>query len=189
MNFFRKRTTKGAISIFLVMILVPTLLLSAVLIDGSRMASARAMTQEAGDLAAASALAAYNEDLKDEYGLFAIKDPGKIEEIYKESLKATLYASGLSDDEEYSEKIWGILKSQIGAGNPYKGKNFLNLYDFSVDSCDVEAIHRDDIVIRHLIPEETFSHTVYMGYVRSQYQLPALKHLIRFIIENCTTDQ
>ena len=54
---------------------------------------------------------------------------------------------------------------------------------------DVEAIHRDDIVIRHLIPEETFSHTVYMGYVRSQYQLPALKHLIRFIIENCTTDQ
>ena len=99
MNFFRKRTTKGAISIFLVMILVPTLLLSAVLIDGSRMASARAMTQEAGDLAAASALASYNEDLKDEYGLFAIKDPGKIEEIYKESLKATLYASGLSDDE------------------------------------------------------------------------------------------
>lgn len=141
MNFFRKRTTKGAISIFLVMILVPTLLLSAVLIDGSRMASARAMTQEAGDLAAASALASYNEDLKDEYGLFAIKDPGKIEEIYKESLKATLYASGLSDDEEYSEKIWGILKSQIGAGNPYKGKKFLNLYDFSVDSCDVEAIH------------------------------------------------
>lgn len=130
MNFFRKRTTKGAISIFLVMILVPTLLLSAVLIDGSRMASARAMTQEAGDLAAASALASYNEDLKDEYGLFAIKDPGKIEEIYKESLKATLYASGLSDDEEYSEKIWGILKSQIGAGNPYKGKKFLNLYDF-----------------------------------------------------------
>lgn len=54
---------------------------------------------------------------------------------------------------------------------------------------DVEAIHRDDIVIRHLIPEETFSHTVHMGYVRSQYQLPALKHLIRFIIENCTTDQ
>lgn len=141
MKFFRKRTTKGAISIFLVMILVPTLLLSAVLIDGSRMASARAMTQEAGDLAAASALASYNQDLKDEYGLFAIKDADKVEDIYKESLKATLYASGISDDEEYSEKIWGILKSQIGAGNPYKGKDFLNLYDFSVDSCSVEPLY------------------------------------------------
>lgn len=141
MRFFRKQKTKGAISIFLVMILVPTLLLSAVLIDGSRMASARAMTQEAGDLAAASALASYNQDLKDDYGLFAIKDADKIEEIYKESLKATLYASGLSDDEAYSEKIWGILKSQLGAGNPYKGKEFLNLYDFSVDSCKVEPMY------------------------------------------------
>ncbi len=46
---------------------------------------------------------------------------------------------------------------------------------------DVESIHRDDIIIKPLIPAETFSHTVYMGYLRDHYQLPAVKRLIDFI--------
>ena len=141
MKFFENRRNRGAISIFLVMILVPTMLLSAVLIDGSRMASAKAMTQEAADLAAASALTSYNQKLKDEYGLFAIKDPDKLETVYKQSLEATLLASGLSGDEEYSEKLWGIMKSAVGAGSKYAGKDFLNLYDFTLDSCFVQPIY------------------------------------------------
>lgn len=60
MKIFENRKTRGAISIFLVMILIPTMLLSAVLIDGSRLASARAMTQEAADLAALSVLSSYD---------------------------------------------------------------------------------------------------------------------------------
>lgn len=133
MKIFENRKTKGAVSIFLVMILIPTMLLSAVLIDGSRMASAKAMTQEAADLAALSVLASYDQDLKDEFGLFAMDDSSKAEAIYKESLNATLLAYGMSGTEEYSDRIWEILKSAVGAGNPYKGKEFLNLYDFSVD--------------------------------------------------------
>ena len=46
---------------------------------------------------------------------------------------------------------------------------------------DVTSIHRDDILIKHLIPNETFSHTVYMGYMKGQYQLPAVKRLIQFV--------
>lgn len=141
MRLFRKKKVRGAVSIFLVIILLPVMLLSAVLIDGSRMASAIAMTQEAADLAAASALASHNQDLKEDFGLFAINDNGKLESIYKESLAATLMASGLSDDEDYSEKIWEILKSYAGMKNPYKGKSFLNLYDFSVDSCKVTPLY------------------------------------------------
>ena len=72
MKILERKKIKGAISIFLVMILIPTMLFSAVLIDASRMASARAMTQEAADLAAASALASYNLDMKEDFGLFAI---------------------------------------------------------------------------------------------------------------------
>ena len=140
MKFFENKKTRGAVSIFLVMILLPTMLLSAVLIDGSRMASARAMAQEAADLAASSTIADYNQELKDQFGLFALKesDKSKLESVYKESLAATLLASGLSDDKEYSEKLWGIMKKAVGITNPYEGKSFLNLYDFSVDSCSVE---------------------------------------------------
>lgn len=137
MKFFRNRKTRGAISIFLIIITIPTMLFSAVLIDGSRMSSAKAISQEAADLAAASALANYNLDLKEDFGLFAMEDSSKVEEIYKKSLEATLMASGLSGSEEYSERIWEIMKSAVGGGNPYEDKKFLNLYDFSVDSCTV----------------------------------------------------
>ena len=54
MKIFKNRRLKGAISIFLVIITIPTMLLSGVLVDGSRMTSARVMAQEGTDLAAAS---------------------------------------------------------------------------------------------------------------------------------------
>jgi DNA-binding transcriptional LysR family regulator len=47
---------------------------------------------------------------------------------------------------------------------------------------DVEALHySENIVIRPLNPEARFSHTVYMGYMRDQYQLPAVRRLIAFV--------
>lgn len=51
---------------------------------------------------------------------------------------------------------------------------------------DVDAIHRDDICIRPLISSESFSHTVYMGYLRGKYQLPAIQRFISFV-HNATT--
>lgn len=133
MKLFQNHRVKGAVSIFLIMILLPTMIFSAVLIDGSRLASAKAMAQEATDLAAVSALASYNQELKDNFGLFAIDDNEKVEEIYKESLTNTLLAHGLSGDAEYSERIWDILKTSMTGGKSYAGESFLNLYDFSVE--------------------------------------------------------
>lgn len=141
MKIFENRKIKGAISIFLVIITIPTMLLSAVLIDGSRMASARGMVQEAADLAAASALASYDQTLKDEFGLFAVDDNEKLEEIYKESLNATLLAYGMSGDDEYSERLWDIMKTTMTGQESYMGASFLNLYDFSVDECRVEPMY------------------------------------------------
>lgn len=50
---------------------------------------------------------------------------------------------------------------------------------------DVDAIHRDDICIRHLVSNESFSHTVYMGYISGKYQLPAIQRFIKFVRETC----
>ena len=142
MKIFRNRRIKGAISIFLVIITIPTMLLSAVLIDGSRMASANAMAQEATDLAASSVLADYNQTLKDQFGLFALNesDGDKLKSIYQESLNATLLAYGMGDS-EYSERIWDIMKTTIIGQKSYMGESFLNLYDFKVDECTMESIH------------------------------------------------
>lgn len=140
MKIFENRRLRGVISIFLIIIMVPTLLLSAVLIDGSRMISARAMAMEAGDLAAASVLSSYHLPLKDQFGLFALEDNEKVEAIYKESLNATLMAYGMSGDEDYTERLWEIMKTTLVGQKSYMGESFLNLYDFSVDQCKVEPM-------------------------------------------------
>ena len=143
MRFFENKRLRGAVSIFLVIITIPTMLFSAILIDGSRISSAKAMTQEATDLAAASVLASYNQQLKDQYGLLALKDgdQAKLESIYKESLNATLLAYGMSGDSAYSERLWEIMKTSVLGQKSYMGESFLNLYDFSVDQCTVEPLY------------------------------------------------
>ena len=137
-RFFKK--TKGVISVFLILILVPTMVFSAVLVDGSRMVSARAISQEAADLAALSALSNYHTTLKEEFGLFALKDASSAETVFQESLKATLQASGLGD-QTYSEQVWDIMKGAFGANNPYLGKDFMNLYDFQLDQSSVTPLY------------------------------------------------
>lgn len=143
MKIFKNRRLKGAISIFLVIITIPTMLLSGVLIDGSRMVSAKAMAQEGTDLAAASVLASYNQQLKDEFGLFALEenDPGKLKAIFEESLNATLLAHGMSGDAQYSERLWEIMKTTLTGQKSYMGESFLNLYDFNIDTCTVEPLY------------------------------------------------
>ncbi len=47
---------------------------------------------------------------------------------------------------------------------------------------DVDSIHRDDILIKHLIPEERFYHNVYMSYMKGRYHLPAVDRLIQYIL-------
>lgn len=49
---------------------------------------------------------------------------------------------------------------------------------------DVDSIHRNDIVIRPLIPAESIAHTVYMGFMRGKYQLPAVQRFIQFVKNN-----
>lgn len=138
MKFSKK--TQGVISVFLILILVPTMVFSALLVDGSRMVSARAISQEAADLAALSVLSNYNSTLKEEFGLFSLKDSSSAETVFQESLKATLQASGLGD-QSYSEQVWDIMKGVFGANNPYLGEQFINLYDFQLDQSSVKPLY------------------------------------------------
>lgn len=138
MRFSRK--TQGVISVFLILILVPVMVFSAMLVDGSRMVSAKAIAQEASDLAALSVLSDYNGTLKDEFGLFSLGDSSKAEDVYKASLSATLQAAGITD-KTYSEQVWEIFKNAVGAGNPYAKKSFMNLYDFQMDETSVTPLY------------------------------------------------
>ena len=58
MRFFQK--TKGAISIFLVIILVPMMTVSSLFVDASKVKLARSMAESAGDLTLNTALTNYD---------------------------------------------------------------------------------------------------------------------------------
>ena len=79
MRFFQK--TKGAISIFLVLIMLPMFTCAGLIVDGARISAARTAVSGAGDLAMNAALSEYDQIVKDVYGLFAMsEDMDELEE-------------------------------------------------------------------------------------------------------------
>lgn len=67
----RHFNSRGAISVFLVIVLVPTIVCSSLFVDASRVKSARGLVSSAGDLTLNTVLSQYDVDLNEFYGLMA----------------------------------------------------------------------------------------------------------------------
>lgn len=94
-NFVRKHD--GAISVFLTLILIPSLLFAGVIVDGVRIYGSKNMISGAGDLAMNGALAGYDGALNDAYGLIAMsKTPEELNDNLEDYFEATLSANGLT---------------------------------------------------------------------------------------------
>lgn len=132
MKFFEK--TKGAISIFLVIILVPMMTVSSLFVDASKVQLARAMAEAAGDLTLNTALTNYDTDLKKLYGLLATAQDtsdlfSKLEEYYR----TCITSAGVSDEEAktYAERIMAQL-GIVSANSDVSDLMNMELVDFSV---------------------------------------------------------
>ena len=96
-RFVLKR--RGAISVFLVVVLVPMLVMSATMVDVSRVNLGNAMAVSAGDLTANTVLTNYDYQLKKMYGLLASSNNtkdflDKMEGFYCD----TIMAGGIDKD-------------------------------------------------------------------------------------------
>lgn len=69
-----KGKSKGAISVFLTLIMLPMVIFSGMVVDVSRLYAAKNVISGAGDLTMNAALSKYDDKLKSEYGLLAMKD-------------------------------------------------------------------------------------------------------------------
>ncbi len=98
-----KKHTKGvygAVSVFLVMILVPCIVVASVFVDLGRVHMSKSMATSSADLALNSLLTNYDADLNEWYGMIASCQ--NIEEFYEASAQfflRTISSQGLSDDE------------------------------------------------------------------------------------------
>ena len=72
------RNTKGAVTVFVTLLLIPAILVSGTAVDLTRIHTARSIIQDANQLAANSVLTQYNALLHDLYGLFGIAEDDPI---------------------------------------------------------------------------------------------------------------
>ena len=94
------RKNRGAISVFLTLILIPTFIFSGVLVDGSKILGAKNLVSGAGELALNGALSNYNEELNKTYGLLAMATTAEeVESAMQDFFKATLNYSGLREED------------------------------------------------------------------------------------------
>lgn len=117
MKLFYKKEVKGAISLFLVAIMLPMFVLSALMVDTARYSLASSLVSSAGDLAMNGALADYDEILEDVYGLFAMSQAdGDLEKNVKDYFKQTVVNYGVVGEEDagsYVEELLGEIYKQF----------------------------------------------------------------------------
>ncbi|MDR2252619.1 MAG: DUF5702 domain-containing protein [Bifidobacteriaceae bacterium] len=84
----RNRGMRGSITVFVTIILAPSVAVAGLVVDGSRVQLAKAQAAAAGDLALNAGLANFDSVLQDVYGLFAVSQAA---EEPAEALKANLF--------------------------------------------------------------------------------------------------
>lgn len=109
MKFMHK--CRGSISVFLICILIPMVVFEGLLIDGTKLISAKSAASDAGQMAMNGALADYNAVIKDVYGIFAISETpdeleANMEKYYLETLNvANIDANGQTLEDKLKEAV------------------------------------------------------------------------------------
>ena len=139
MKYRTKKALRGAITILLVIILIPMMTLSAMVVDTSRLHLAKGMVSSAGDLAMNAALANYDSVLKEVYGLFAMS---QTEEELRDNIydyfETTLVSNNIVSEEyagDYLDELLGSVYDYLVED----GKAAVNFLTMETDEAAFEA--------------------------------------------------
>nr|WP_027871389.1 DUF5702 domain-containing protein [[Eubacterium] cellulosolvens] len=110
-----KKGQRGAVSVFLTLVLVPVLIFACLTTDVAKICSAKVVISDSGELAMNAALAQYDETLFDQYGLLAMsKTPESMERELESFFCGTLSSSGIPEASGY-EEILGLVNENFHA--------------------------------------------------------------------------
>lgn len=84
------KNSKGAVTVIVTLLLIPSILISGTAVDVARIYSAKSIVQDANLLGANAAMAQYNALLKDLYGLYGIEDT-KLQSMVNDYIKIALF--------------------------------------------------------------------------------------------------
>lgn len=162
--------TRGSISIFLVIILLPTLLFSGLVIDFARINLIKPMVSSAGDMAMNAALANYDTVVKDVYGLFAMSQAAAnpqaaLQENISAYFKNTLISSNIFsevDADDYVGRLLGDLQGYFENPEPSDFMN-VNLEDFSATYLKDSSLANPKIIKKEIVEYMKYRAPIKMG--------------------------
>jgi len=92
------KNTKGAVTVFITLLLIPAILVSGTAVDLARMHTARSIVQDANQLAANSVLTQYDALLNDLYGLFGVaEDDPILGQLLNEYIEVSIFGDSGQD--------------------------------------------------------------------------------------------
>ncbi len=167
MNFFAK--TKGAVSIFLVIILVPMLTVSSIMVDSSRIKLGKAMAESAGDLTLNTALTNYDSLLKEVYGLFAMSQneedlTANLEAYFKKTIMASKLSEG--EAEGFTDEIMASLKSRFFEDKPdgdFSDFMKVNFSNFQAEKIENSQLSNPSVLKREIVEFMKYRAPISMG--------------------------
>ena len=145
---------RGAITVYLSIILSAFIMLSGVLMDIVRIRAAEVQVRRAANTSALAALAGYNTKLKEDYGLFALhsSDVAYLNETIEDYFGKNLLAD--ISDINGKHQIYHFLKGII-INNQYKDVDFIDLYNYKIENIEVTPIYNftENEIMRQQIVE------------------------------------
>ncbi len=154
-----KKKIRGSITILLIILMLPSMTLSAIVVDSSRINMARSMVSSSGDLAMNTALANYDTILKDVYGLFAMSQDKTDEQLANELrdyFATTLVSYGVVNEAEsgdYVDALIGDFRDIIANSRNGSVSNFLdmNVVDFTATKVDNSSLANANILRSQIV--------------------------------------
>lgn len=151
MKFWTK--TKGAVSIFLVIILVPMMTVSSLFVDAGKVRLAKGVAESAGDLTLNTALTDYDTVLKDLYGLMATaQDTSELFDKLEDYYGTCITSSGVSEEDAgtYVDQIMAQL-GMLAEGEETADILNMQLLDFNVSKISDASLANATIMEKQIV--------------------------------------
>ena len=161
LQFFRK--AKGSVSLILILVLLPIVTYATMIVDGTRIMSAKTAVSGAGDLTMNAALSTYDQALKDAYGLFAMCDnlddlQDNFTEYFASTLEGNLAAVNGYDNEvdKFINSMTGTVQSSLFRGENVDADEMVNHLAMEVQAITVSGnssstLSNPDVMKRQIV--------------------------------------
>lgn len=146
----------GAITVFLSLILVPILILAGISVDAIRVYGASTILSDSVELTMNTALANYDQALKDSYGILSMSaNENELSNNLIRYFENTINSIGLEFDEEdsYTKSIIDDIKNMISSSEKLEFNNLIDMetVDFSARGIEGTQIYYPEILKRQVI--------------------------------------